>query len=334
MNSTNPHDISVFLASTMRTPFIQDDIDILTEHFALSTFAGSGGGSIWRFFRGAMRADVNISWFASVYTFFMVLGARIGGKKSIIILGGVDTAKEPSMNYGIWRSWWKPYLLRYALRHAEHVLAVDASLKESLRNASGWSGDSIEVLPTGYDPEEWKPGGNREKMVLCVAVCDSQQRIQIKGIDTLIEAARQLPDARFRIIGITPDSAATLASSLPANVELLPPIPRTELLAHYQQAKVYCQPSRREGLPNTLCEAMLCGCIPVGTRVGGIPTAIDGVGFLSESGDAAQLARNIATALDAPDDAGSAARARIMEQFHRERRERRLVELITELAHA
>jgi glycosyltransferase involved in cell wall biosynthesis len=79
---------------------------------------------------------------------------------------------------------------------------------------------------------------------------------------------------------------------------------------------------------------MLCGCIPVGTRVGGIPTAIDGVGFLSESGDAAQLARNIATALDAPDDAGSAARARIMEQFHRERRERRLVELITELAHA
>ena len=107
MNHTRPHDISVFLASTMRTPFIQDDVDLLEQHFPVTTFVGSGIGSIPRFFRGAMQADFSISWFASVYTFFMAMGAGIGGKKLIIILGGLDTAKEPTMNYGIWRSRWR-----------------------------------------------------------------------------------------------------------------------------------------------------------------------------------------------------------------------------------
>jgi glycosyltransferase involved in cell wall biosynthesis len=35
----------------------------------------------------------------------------------------------------------------------------------------------------------------------------------------------------------------------------------------------------REGLPNALCEAMLCGCVPVGTKRNGIPTAIGDCGF-------------------------------------------------------
>ena len=41
----------------------------------------------------------------------------------------------------------------------------------------------------------------------------------------------------------------------------------------------------REGLPNALCEAMLCECVPVGTDVQGIRTAMGDAGFYVPYGD-------------------------------------------------
>jgi glycosyltransferase involved in cell wall biosynthesis len=43
---------------------------------------------------------------------------------------------------------------------------------------------------------------------------------------------------------------------------------------------VYAQFSITEGLPNVVCEAMLAGCIPVGSNVGGIPELIETTGIL------------------------------------------------------
>jgi len=55
-------------------------------------------------------------------------------------------------------------------------------------------------------------------------------------------------------------------------------VPDEELIKYYQKAKVY-QLSEYEGLPNALCEAMLCECVPAGTRYCGIPTAIGDTGM-------------------------------------------------------
>src|SRR5690606_39307412 len=52
----------------------------------------------------------------------------------------------------------------------------------------------------------------------------------------------------------------------PENVTIVGPRPREALPAEYGAASVYLQLSRSEGLPNVLCEAMACGCIPVGDR--------------------------------------------------------------------
>jgi glycosyltransferase involved in cell wall biosynthesis len=108
-------------------------------------------------------------------------------------------------------------------------------------------------------------------------------------------------------------------------------VPREKLVGHYQRAKVYCQPSYTEGLPNSLCEAMLCGCIPVGTRAGGIPTAIGETGYIVEYRDQTGLVDAVRLALAAPVEKGRAARARIAAEFTRERREQSLCRVIDQL---
>jgi glycosyltransferase involved in cell wall biosynthesis len=277
---------------------------------------------------------VSYSWFGSVYTFFMVLGARLARRGSMVMLGGVDVASEPAFAYGIWRSRWKGMLLGWALEKADAVFAVDMSLRRVLERSSHRRWAKVRPMPTGYDVEFWKPRFPKDDIVLCVAAIDSLDRAGVKGLDLLIAAARDLPGLRFEVIGVAADVAASFAPLLPPNVRLLPPVPGAALLEHYQRARVYCQPSRREGLPNSLCEAMLCGCIPVGARVGGVPTAIGDCGFIAEPDNADALRHALVQALNAPESLGRRAHEHIASSFPRERRERTLVHTICELAGA
>jgi glycosyltransferase involved in cell wall biosynthesis len=164
-----------------------------------------------------------------------------------------------------------------------------------------------------------------------VAACWDEVRVRAKGIDFLCRAARDMPSVRFTVIGITPVMHDLVRSMAPENLEILPPLPRKDLLHYYQTAKVFCQPSYTEGLPNTLCEAMLCECLPVGTRVGGIPTAIGEAGFLVPFGDVGALVAGLGSALKTGADGGSRARQQIAQNFPLERRERELLQILQEL---
>ena len=54
----------------------------------------------------------------------------------------------------------------------------------------------------------------------------------------------------------------------------MPPQPHAKVLECMVQSQLYVQASISEGMPNALMEAMLCGCIPVGSNVAGIPKLI------------------------------------------------------------
>lgn len=324
--------VRILFTASLDTSFIREDLAILRRHFDVDHLVTKGFFAPFRIYAHLLQADVTYTWFASVYSFFVVFITKLLGKKSVIVVGGVDASKEPDIHYGIWLSPWKSVLVRWAMRNAYRLLVVDPFFEREVVRLAGYDGKNIKYVPTGYDPNIWHPKGQKDPVVLTVAACHDELRMKKKGIDLLLLAAERLPGQEFMIIGIAPQLLPGVRSRAPKNVELIPFVPRAELLQRYQKAKVYCQPSVTEGLPNSLCEAMLCECIPVGTNVGGIPTAISDIGFLLPSGDVERLVQAIQSALAATASVGQSARNRIEQNFTLERREASLVQILNESA--
>lgn len=68
--------------------------------------------------------------------------------------------------------------------------------------------------------------------------------------------------------------------------------PGREIFDFLDSVDLYVQPSRTEGLPRALIEAMARGCPAIGTKVGGIPQLLD-AGELVRSNDPVALAEKI-----------------------------------------
>jgi glycosyltransferase involved in cell wall biosynthesis len=268
-------------------------------------------------------------WFLSVYGAVALLLGGLLGRGTAVVIGGVDMAREPESGYGLWLSPWKAFLARRALRSAGRVLAVSESLRDDAVRLARYDGSNITVLPTGYDADFWTPAGRKSANVLCVAAVDDRARLSIKGIDVLIDAARRIPGAAVTILGV--DARFIPGLDPPPNVRFLPRSPREELRAAYRSAKVYCQPSRREGLPGALCEAMLCGCYPVVTGVGGMTQAVGETGSVVPPADAGALASALLRALTVPDQAGEECRSRIASLYPLSRRKAELPALVSSL---
>ncbi|MCC6397106.1 MAG: glycosyltransferase family 4 protein [Bacteroidetes bacterium] len=320
----------ILFTSTLASTFILEDLKLLQKRYDVTHLRVTGVFAPFRILAAVPSSDVTYTWFATVYAFFVVFFARLFGKKSIVIIGGADASKMPEIRYGIWRSPWKVPLLKWTMRHAYQLLVVDPFLKTEIIRLARYGGENVSYVPTGYDPDRWKPAGEKEPFVLTVAGCHDRWRMRKKGLDILFEAARMIPDTEFAVVGMRSGLIDEVRESVPSNVELIPFLNQDALLPYYQRAKVYCQPSYTEGLPNSLCEAMLCGCVPVGSLAGGIPTAIGECGYLVPYGDAGQLAGALRQALLAPAEAGIRARQFVARTFTMERRENALQGVIEE----
>jgi glycosyltransferase involved in cell wall biosynthesis len=318
--------VNILFVSSIDNPFVRDDLACLERHFTVRERIGHGILGALKVASGTVGSDVVFCWFASVYAFVAVAVGRLFGVRSVIVVGGVDVACEREIGYGIWLSPWRAPLVRYALRRADRVLVVDPGLKEDAMRLAEYDGLNISYLPTGFDGLFWRAVGEKEPFILTVAKVMDRRRMKVKGLDLLLEAARLCPEQKFVLIGVAPAVSSRL--DVPPNMTVHPPEPRETILGRYRAAKVYCQPSRREGLPGALCEAMLCECIPVATSAGGCPTAVGDAGFLVPPGDARALAEGIRNALGTPAGCGAKARARIVALFPRERRENELVRMI------
>lgn len=314
--------------------FVNNDYEILKKHFDVEPLQWRGKRDIIKMIIGVIKSDLVFSWFASDHAGIAGILATIFRKKSIVVVGGGDAANVPEIGYGLWAVGSKKnkILAKIALDRANAILVVDLSLKNNLvKNAKIGEPSKIICVPTGYDSNFWKPNGKKEDIVLSVAGAKNIMRVKLKGLDTFVRAAKYLPDAKFLVIGVEGEARRYLEEITPENVELIGYVKNEKLLTYYQKAKVYCQLSRYEGLPNALCEAMLCECIPVGTKYCGIPRAIGDTGFYVKYGDVEDTVEGIKKALESDAQLGKKARKRIIYLFPKEKRENRLVKIIKEI---
>jgi glycosyltransferase involved in cell wall biosynthesis len=115
----------------------------------------------------------------------------------------------------------------------------------------------------------------------------------------------ELPNVRFlcpMMAGASEAERLVRELSIDHAVELLPQQSRVEMGVLFRKAQVVVSPSTHDGTPNTLLEAMACGCFPV---VGDIEPLREWVtqgenGFLINPADPHELANAILTSLRDP----------------------------------
>ena len=308
---------------------------MLSRHFEVEVVRLASLGDAAKLAKAMTRCRVALIWFAGGHAAATVLLSKLLRKKTIIVVGGFDVACIPEINYGRFaQGSTKRILTKYALEHGDRVLVVDPTLRDDAIKNARVDGHNIDYLPSGFSDTEFYPKGEKEPLVLTVAMGESWDRAIIKGLDVFVETAKHLPEISFKVVGIAGDASSRLKEIAPANVEFTGFVSQDDLIESYQRARVFCQLSMREGLPNALCEAMLCECIPVGTDRNGIPRAIGDTGFIVPYGDPGAAAEAIKKALENPGERGKKARERIIELFPEKRREDGLIKTINELAEA
>ena len=93
-----------------------------------------------------------------------------------------------------------------------------------------------------------------------------------KGVWDVLAVAKALPEIRFRIVGWGPEEQA-MRRAASANVEFVGAVRDADLAREYARASVFFLPSRAEGSPVALLEAMASGCAVVCT----LPFDFDGL---------------------------------------------------------
>lgn len=100
-----------------------------------------------------------------------------------------------------------------------------------------------------------------------------------KGIDVLIKAVVELKrksvPVRLEVVGAGDEVNLGISDEVRDYIVLHGSLGRDDILEWLERIDVYCQPSRTEGLPRALIEAMSRGCPAVATNVGGIPELLE-----------------------------------------------------------
>jgi glycosyltransferase involved in cell wall biosynthesis len=325
----------LFLTSSFSS-FVEGDLRMLKASYPVREIATGGGPAgnltqrislVLAILSGVLRTNIVFAWFAHNHSYLAVRAARLLRKKSLVVVGGYEVAYEPEIGYGALLDPAMAEKVRYIIEDADCILAVsEFSRREILAVAQP---RRLEMIYNSVDTLFFSPGGPKENIVLTVCLI-STANIWVKGLDTFIDAARHLPEARFVLVGGALDDALDiLKQDVPDNVEFTGAVGQDELIGWYRRAKVYCQLSYRESFGVALAEAMSCECVPVVTDRGALPEVADDTGFVVPYADTQATVDAISQALLS--DAGPVARKRICELFSREQRRQKLRRIIATL---
>jgi glycosyltransferase involved in cell wall biosynthesis len=222
--------------------------------------------------------------------------------------------------------------LRATVGNAQAFVAISSPIEQELR-AVGAEPSRIHRLVNGVDLLRFRPAADGERAQARVALGLSPTAPLVsyvgrlsheKGVDVLLHAwpllLQQVPGAELLLAGDGPARGAleaqVLALGLGRAVHLLGAVSAPEQVLLASDAAVL--PSRTEGLPVALLEAMATGLPVVATSVGGTPEVMDAeTGQLVLPEDPPALAQALARALRSREAQAAAVRARArIESLH------------------
>ncbi len=328
----HPHATPVFLPSLGIEEISIDPID--TSRFYL--------GQLWSYSARVAavlersRPDVIISQGLSVWKHIDRFGDRL-----IVHPHGLEMFQGLTVRDRLFGTPFR-IALRWILRRSAACISLGGRLTPILERCVRGAGTEVVVIPNAVQVSSgaltYPVDGGPLRLLFVGRFAYN------KGLDLLLSVAERLQregradDVRFRLVGDGPLMGAILSRGVPGNVEVLGKLDDNALEEAYRWSHALVLPTRFEGMPTVVLEAMAKGRPILVSDVGATAELVDGSnGFLLPKGDAEALYSAIgAMAHMSPasrSSLGMASRIRVEERYSWPTNARLTLELACRIAH-
>lgn len=268
--------------------------------------------------------------------------------RAVALLAGVP-AISTAHSSDPWRRWYQRLADGVLSRLADRVVAVSEDVARSRRTRERVPAARLATIPNGIDLARFGPTAGAGPLHAALGLPEGVPTVGIvgrlhpaKGHAELFHAVRHLQGQGRRVLtlvvgeGELRDDLKSLACELGLDGTVRFLGRREDVPELLNVLDVYAMPSRWEGLPIGLLEAMAAARPIVAASVGGIPELIaDGAtGLLVPPRDPHALATALRRLLEAPDEArrmGEAARIAVRARYAAETMARRYENLYEEV---
>ena len=175
-------------------------------------------------------------------------------------------------------------------RNADALVANSTGLKKMALDY--YSKKDFEVIYNGVDTDFFCPleKGKKEECRILFA----SRLIERKGLQFIIPKLKDIDKKtsgkiKLIVVGDGPYreelELLTKSNDVEDMVEFAGQKSREEIVSYYQNADIFILPSKKEGMPNVVLEAMACGLPVVMTPCQGAAELINGNGYIADIGD-------------------------------------------------
>ncbi len=302
----------------------------------LSFLAGGTFGA-WRTVR-RWRPQVTLAFFGMPAGGIALVSNVLSGQPYVVSLRGGDVPGFRPYDFLRYHRMIAP-LLRVIWRRSGGVVANSGGLRSLAQRFDRTV--PIQIIPNGVDAEAFAPPTRdwQSPNLLFVG-----RVVYQKGLDLLLHALGALRELSWQLTIVGDGPLRPTLEKLAENLGIGGRIrfsgwkKEAELVAEYHQANLFVYPSRHEGMPNAVLEAMAAGLPVIATRIAGNEELVrdgeSGLLIQRENQQGLEIAlRRLLLDSDLREQMGAAGRQRAIECYPWEKTARSYLEILRRVSH-